>query len=113
MNPLPVIIPPRITELRRKMQALQAQLARIEGKAVRIDCPKVAAIAERVAQETGVPVPFIFGTSRRQQEAHARQRVYFYAAQAGLSLPHIGRAMGRDHTTVLHGIRAEQARRAQ
>lgn len=109
---LPRVVSRDISDLRRKIAALSAELARIEGK-TRINCPQIAAIADRVADETGVPTSLIFGASRRKQEAHARQRVYFLAREAGFSLLHIARVMGRDHATVHHGIRAEAERRAQ
>jgi chromosomal replication initiation ATPase DnaA len=35
------------------------------------------------------------------------------AAERGMGLSEIGRALGRDHATVSYGIAAENARRAQ
>lgn len=43
--------------------------------------------------------------------AHVRQWIYFEDQAKGVSQPIIGRFFGRDHTTVLHGVRAERARR--
>jgi chromosomal replication initiation ATPase DnaA len=37
--------------------------------------------------------------------------VYYLARKQGISLSVIGRIMGRDHTTVAHGVKAEEARR--
>lgn len=36
---------------------------------------------------------------------HARQLAAAVARRLGYSLPHIGRALGRDHSTILHGLR--------
>jgi chromosomal replication initiation ATPase DnaA len=36
----------------------------------------------------------------------------YEARKAGLSYPQIGRALGRDHSTVIDGVRAEEKRRA-
>ena len=68
-------------------------------------------IVELVAQETGIAANAIMGDSRRGPIVRARQIVMYEAHQRGLSLQQIGAAMGRHHTTILHGIRAEQARR--
>lgn len=43
----------------------------------------------------------------------ARQDVYLALRELGWSLPRIGKAMGRDHTTVIHGIAMAIARRAE
>lgn len=112
MKPLPRIVPQQITELRRQMAALQSKLAKIEGKTFRIECPRVKEIVELVSQETGIPEAMIYGDTRRAPEVRARQRVYWLARKSGMSLTYIGRAMMRDHTTVLYGIRAEEMRRA-
>lgn len=40
----------------------------------------------------------------------ARQAAMLFARQAGLSFPDIGRHMKRHHTTVMHGVKAAQAR---
>lgn len=46
--------------------------------------------------------------------SEARQLVMYLAARRlGWSSPRIGRALGRDHTTVLHGIAAEARRRGE
>lgn len=105
-------VPRNAYELRLRIAADLAELARIEGKR-RIVCPHIIAIVDRVAQDAGVSSAAIMGGGRMQPVAHARQRVFYLAREAGFSLMHIARAMGRDHATVHHGIRAEMARRAQ
>lgn len=105
-------VPRNAHELRLRIAADMAELARIEGKR-RIVCPHIIRIVDRVAQETGVPSGLILSDTRAKHVVDARWLAFFAAREAGFSLKHIGRAMGRDHTTVLHGIRAEKARRAQ
>lgn len=57
-----------------------------------------------------------YGATVAQMSSRARRfcrprQVAFYVARAltGMSLPQIGAAMGKDHTTVLHGIRVVEA----
>jgi hypothetical protein len=64
-----------------------------------------------VAAETGVGVRDIYGNRRGQAIAHARQLAMYIAARGGVSMSAIGRALNRDHTTVSHGIKAEEKRR--
>lgn len=72
---------------------------------------KVLAVAEDVSAQTGIPLAAITGQSRLRYVAHARQLCFFIAHRSGFTLPEIGRVFSRDHTTVLHGIRAEHERR--
>ncbi len=64
----------------------------------------------QAAHMTGIPAEMIYGTSRRASIAEARQRAYTIAHGAGMASAAIARAMGIDHTTVLHGIRRSQQR---
>ena len=68
-------------------------------------------IIEEVSNQTMIPVRDILGKKRDHPTAHARQ-LCFYRIQreCNYSLPRIGRLFGRDHTTVLHGIRQEEKR---
>lgn len=68
-------------------------------------------IVDAVAQETGISAHDIMGESRKATIARARQIVMYEAHLRGLTLNQIGSAMGRHHTTIMHGIRAERARR--
>lgn len=71
----------------------------------------VRQIASQVAEATDVPFKAIMGVRRDARTVQARQLVMYIARREGLSLQRIGRVMNRDHTTVLHGIRAEEQRR--
>lgn len=71
----------------------------------------VAKIVDAVSEQTGIPARLILSPRRDAHIVRARQIVMFEARQAGLSYPLIGREMGRDHTTVIDGVRAEKKRR--
>lgn len=77
--------------------------------------PTPRQIMRRVAQLRGITVDDIIGESRKRPIAHARQETMWELRQrTRLSLPHIGLMLGgRDHTTVLHGVRAHEARMAE
>jgi chromosomal replication initiation ATPase DnaA len=70
-------------------------------------------IAIQVAKKSGVPVPSIYGKSMAKPTVAARHLVMYLAHMAGLSYPTIGRAMNRDHTTVMDAVRREKERRAK
>lgn len=74
---------------------------------------RVTQIVRAVSEGTGLTVAEILGQSRLGPIARARQLVMFEAYAAGYSMAHIGRILRRDHTTVMHGIRAERERRAK
>lgn len=52
----------------------------------------------------GSSVERIMSQSRRQEDVIARQAVCYAAHRLGLSYSFIGRAMGRDHTTVMNSV---------
>ena len=67
---------------------------------------------EEVAAMTGVPFHQIVGPDQNKRVSQARQLGMFIARERGATLQQIGDILGRDHTTVMYGIRAEKARRA-
>jgi chromosomal replication initiation ATPase DnaA len=67
---------------------------------------------EEVASMTGVPFHQIIGPDQNKRVSHARQLGMFIARERGATLQQIGNILGRYHTTVMYGIRAEKARRA-
>lgn len=73
----------------------------------------VLQIVDAVSEATGIPSRHILGPRRDAPTARARQIVMYEARQHGLSMKQIGDALGRDHTTVVHGIRCEEKRRAE
>lgn len=74
-------------------------------------CPIKRIILE-VCEKHNVRYLGIVGKRRSRSIAWPRQEVYWRAYnETGASLPEIGRALGfRDHTTVMHGVRAYAAR---
>ena len=73
---------------------------------------RVRAIAVAVARSVGIPVSAIYGPDVQRQTVAARHLVIYLAHMEGLSYPIIGRAIGRDHTTVMDAVKREKARRA-
>ena len=55
--------------------------------------------------DAGVPMAEIRGRGRDPRTVHARDLVCARLRAAGLSLPTIGRLVGRDHSTVLYALR--------
>ncbi|WP_226552963.1 helix-turn-helix domain-containing protein [Celeribacter naphthalenivorans] len=74
-----------------------------------------SAIATRVAEKYGITLGDLRGPERTRNIAHPRQEAMaaIRAARPDMSLPQIGRFFNRDHTTVIHGIRAVEKRAAQ
>lgn len=72
----------------------------------------MAEIAQRVAEKHRIEVGDLKGQSRKRYIAWPRQEaMHEMHAATSQSLPAIGRFLGgRDHTTVLHGVRRHQAR---
>jgi chromosomal replication initiator protein len=70
----------------------------------------VAGIVKRVAAAFGVTERELLGPSRLRRAIVPRQVAMYLAREVGgLSLPRLGAAFGRDHTTVLHSIRKVEA----
>jgi chromosomal replication initiator protein len=84
--------------------------------------PTKRQIAEEVAERHGLTFAELLEPTHRWRVSHARQEAFAlcYAHRRprshcdSYSLPEIGRFFGgKDHTTVLHGIRAFAARQAE
>lgn len=76
----------------------------------------VANILREVAQGYGLTVAALTGQGRSRHIAWPRQEAYYRAFTecSHLSYPEIARRIGgRDHTTVLHGVRAHCERNGQ
>lgn len=67
----------------------------------------LAALVEDAAREAGCTVAQMLGPQRALHPY--RWRAMKRAHEEGYSLPQIGRAFNRDHTTVLHAVRKVRA----
>ena len=74
---------------------------------------KIRILARIAADKEGVTTDDILGPSGRHKIAHPRQRVMAAARALGMTHPQIGAAVGRDHTTVMFGVRAVARRNEQ
>jgi chromosomal replication initiator protein len=69
----------------------------------------MAEILEAVARVYGLGTAAIIGRSRSKSIAEARMVVCLVARRCTrLSLPEIGRAVGRDHTTVMSAVKSAE-----
>lgn len=70
-------------------------------------------ILAEVAIEHGIPPALILGKQRQRLIMAARHHaMYRMSQETDMSLAEIGRHMGRDHTTVISGIKAHLRRQA-
>ena len=73
--------------------------------------PRIAAVIAACAEVWGVPVATLYSARRHRRYAWPRQAAMYLAREHGHhSLLMLGRAFGRDHSTVFHGVRAAAAR---
>ena len=64
-----------------------------------------------VSEEYGIPKDILLGKERKRIYSRPRQMVmYLLRNLTKRSYPAIGKVMGKDHTTVLHGVRAVERR---
>ena len=70
-------------------------------------------IVAATCRESGMIANVLLSERRHAQIVHWRNAVCYVAHDViGMSLPVIGEAIKRDHTTVLHGVRAARVRMA-
>jgi chromosomal replication initiator protein len=74
--------------------------------------PTMASIAADVAGKYGISIDALRSRDQTHDIAHPRQEAMYLMHKTGrYSMPQIGRYFGgKDHTTVLHGIRAHAKR---
>ncbi len=98
----------RIAELERR--------ASWERREVAIDVPKCQATMQQIAEAHAVAWRVTVEAMQAKSRSHGvsipRQLAMADMHEAGFSTPVIGRFFNRDHTTVLHGIKAAKARAA-
>ena len=79
-------------------------------KPAMISAATMTDIVARVALIYGLSVDELRGKGREIRVSHPRQEAMLMMHEAGYSMPRIGRFFKRDHTTILHGIRAARTR---
>lgn len=68
---------------------------------------------QEICLQYNVDFDVVMGASREQNATWARQAAYHALHLVGLSSSQIGRLLGRDHSTVLHGIKCHKERQAR
>ena len=89
-----------------RLEKLEHRLARVEGVAERPMPRSIRRIVDQVAAHFGVGRPALLGEPRAAHIALARHVAMHLCRELhGFSLPFIGRAFNRDHTSVMHACR--------
>ena len=73
--------------------------------------PSIRQIVRDVAAAYGVTPGEILGPNRQRRLVVPRQEAMRRASAAGKTLTQIGKVMGRDHTTIRHGIKRAEERK--
>jgi len=101
---------------RRKMAAMEAQQASavLQRFSYGAQNQRIAIIMARICKVFGVHPAEIISERRNKQVVKARHAIMYWAIrQTRFSLPQVGHRLGgKDHTTVMHGVRAHAKRRA-
>jgi chromosomal replication initiation ATPase DnaA len=87
--------------------------ADLEQAATIIPNVRINKIVSEVADACGLTSRAIMSDRRYARVSRARQMVYYVAYRHGFSSNEIAEAMGKDHTTILYGIKQEKARRGE
>jgi chromosomal replication initiation ATPase DnaA len=95
------------TALARRAQLLRAQdqLQRPTARKARFS-PEIATITDAAARCAGLKVAHLVGTGRVTSVVRARRVAMSIAHERGFSYSEIGRALQRDHSTVMASVRA-------
>jgi hypothetical protein len=91
----------------------EAEVELAKARAIRDGLPRLNDLLKLAAEVTNVPVQALKGQRRARDIAWPRQFAMWLMRECrrDVSYPMIGRAIGgRDHTTVMHGLRNVQAK---
>lgn len=95
----------------REVDRIVSNVAKLTADAATTPRERLIQRISEMAEASGSSWREIVGRERSDRINHIRQRGYRIARDAGLSMPAIGELFGgRDHTTVLSGLRAYEAR---
>jgi hypothetical protein len=105
----------RIDKRREEIIAahIEADFELAKARAIRDRMPRLDDLLQLAAEVTGVSVQALKGQRRARATAWPRQFAMWLMCECrrDVSLPMIGRALGgRDHTTVMHGLRNAKAK---
>lgn len=67
--------------------------------------PRLARLTVRAATAHGFTLSALRSDSRKRSLFRCRQSIATQAREEGFSFPQIGRALNRDHSTVVHAVR--------
>jgi chromosomal replication initiation ATPase DnaA len=70
-------------------------------------------VLEAVSVVTSIPIEMICGRARWSEHVEARRLYYHAARDLGMSSTLVGRAIDRDHSTVVEVVRAKRLTEAQ
>lgn len=94
-----------------KAMAVELQVCTCCGQPiVRTPAARYRQVIASICEAYGVPMEEVMGEARSVVLVHARHACYAALRALGLSNPHVGRIMGRDHTTIIHGVRQHKIR---
>ena len=79
---------------------------------IRLTRHTLSRVLEVVASRHGLTPDEVLSQRRTRRIAYGRQELMAELRRLRYSLPEIGRMLGKDHTTVLHGVRAHERRQA-
>lgn len=96
----------------RAAEAMEIEQSELEESGFR---ESYARIERRISRATKTPIALIRGERRSRDLVMIRQAVAYWAARrTGLSYPKIGGFLGgRDHTTIMHSVKAYPEKRAK
>lgn len=92
------------------LSAMRAEIPKCVSLPVPTYRRRMTDIAAAVALANDLTVSELKSDARDARICHPRQDAMRAMREEGFSLPVIGRFFKRDHTTVLHGVRASKAR---
>lgn len=109
-----------LAEQERRNRAAEARAREVEQEHDQIEeVPSFretySRIERRISRATRTPIALIRGERRSRELVMIRQAVAYWAARrTALSYPKIGGFLGgRDHTTIMHAVKAFPAKRAK
>lgn len=110
-EPDPIKVQEMIAEKKEQIETLCSELESLQA----INGPFTAQkIARSIAKAYGYTLKELVSSRRNHHLARARQHAMWEIRRnTTLSLPHIGKILGgRDHTTIIHGLRQHEKRMA-